>query len=79
MLVRFYSIEWSDVNEDLPSSAILELDDDIDENEIEMMGADMLQEEFGVEVDTYEWEFVSGGDEDATDDPFSFGRDEDED
>lgn len=67
MLIRFYSIEWQEDSEELPTSVTLELDDETDENEVEMMGADMLQEEFGVGVDSFQWEKIDGEDED----PFS--------
>ena len=73
MLVRFYSIEWQEESEELPSSVTLEIDDDTDPNEIEMMGGDMLEEEFGKPVDSFEWEIVE---EDDKEDPFSFGTEE---
>jgi hypothetical protein len=73
MLVRFYSIEWQEESEELPTSVTLELDDETDDNEIEMMGGDMLEEEFGVAVDSFEWEKVG---EEETEDPFSFGTEE---
>jgi hypothetical protein len=73
MLVRFYSIEWQEESEDLPSTVTLELEDDVDDNEIEMTGGDMLEEEFGIPVDSFEWERVE---EEDKDDPFSFGEEE---
>jgi hypothetical protein len=76
MLVRFYSIEWAEegTSEPLPTSVTLEIDDGTDVAEIEMNGGDMLEEEFGVAVDSFEWESL---DED-TEDPFSFVPDSDE-
>jgi hypothetical protein len=73
MLVRFYSIEWQEDSDDLPNVVTLELDDSTDDNEIEMMGGDMLEEEFGIPVDSFEWERVE---EEDKDDPFSFGEEE---
>lgn len=73
MLIRFYAIEWQEESEDLPTSVTLEVDDETDENEIEMMGGDMLEEEFGVAVDSFEWEKTE---EDDKEDPFSFGAEE---
>jgi hypothetical protein len=73
MLIRFYSIEWQEDSEELPTSVTLDIDDDTDENEIEMMGSDMLEDEFGVEVDSFQWERI---DEEEKEDPFSFGTDE---
>lgn len=74
MLVRFYSIEWQSDSEDLPTSVTLDIEDGTDVAEIEMNGGDMLEEEFGVEVDSFEWEQV----DDDTEDPFSFATDPDE-
>lgn len=74
MLVRFYSIEWQQESEELPTSVTLEVADGTDVAEIEMNGGDMLEEEFGVAVDSYEWEQV----DDDTEDPFSFVPDSDE-
>jgi hypothetical protein len=71
MLVRFYAIEWADEDaemDNLPTSVTLEVEDGTDANELEMTGGDILQEEFGVDVDSFEWEFV----DDDTEDPFSF-------
>jgi hypothetical protein len=74
MLIRFYSIEWSgDVtSESLPSSVTIEVDDGMDAGEIEMNGADMLEEEFGVSVDSYEWEHIDADEQEV----FSFDKDE---
>lgn len=74
MLIKFYSIEWQEESEDLPSSVTIEVSDGTDVAEIEMNGGDMLEEEFGVPVDSYEWEQV----DDDTEDPFSFVTDPDE-
>lgn len=74
MLVRFYSIEWQEESDDLPTSVTLDIEDGTDVAEIEMNGGDMLEEEFGVPVDSYEWEQV----DDDTEDPFSFVTDPDE-
>ena len=74
MLVRFYSIEWQEESDDLPTSVTLEVADGTDVAEIEMNGGDMLEDEFGVAVDSYEWEQV----DDDTEDPFSFTTDPDE-
>jgi hypothetical protein len=74
MLVRFYSIEWQEDSEELPTSVTLEVADGTDVAEIEMNGGDMLEDEFGVAVDSYEWEQV----DDDTEDPFSFTTDPDE-
>jgi hypothetical protein len=74
MLVRFYSIEWQEESEELPTSVTLEVADGTDVAEIEMNGGDMLEEEFGVAVDSFEWEQV----DDDTEDPFSFTTDPDE-
>jgi hypothetical protein len=74
MLVRFYSIEWQKESEELPTSVTLEVADGTDVAEIEMNGGDMLEDEFGVAVDSYEWEQV----DDDTEDPFSFTTDPDE-
>jgi hypothetical protein len=74
MLVRFYSIEWQEESDDLPTSVTLEVADGTDVAEIEMSGGDMLEDEFGVAVDSYEWEQV----DDDTEDPFSFTTDPDE-
>jgi hypothetical protein len=78
MLVRFYSIEWSQeaTSEPLPTSVTLEIEDGTDVAEIEMNGGDMLEEEFGVAVDSFEWDKIDEDDEDA--DPFSFVTDPDE-
>lgn len=73
MLIRFYSIEWQEESEDLPTSVMLEVDDETDDNEIEMMGADLLEEEFGTPVDSFEWEKT---DNDENEDPFSFNEEE---
>jgi hypothetical protein len=74
MLVRFYSIEWSEESEELPTSVTLDIEDGTDVAEIEMNGGDMLEDEFGVAVDSFEWEQV----DDDTEDPFSFTTDPDE-
>lgn len=76
MLLRFYSIEWVEegTSEPLPTSVTLEVEDGTDVAEIEMNGGDMLEEEFGVGVDSFEWETI----EDDTEDPFSFVTDPDE-
>jgi len=39
------------------------------------MGGDMLEEEFGIAVDSFEWERL---DEEEKEDPFSFGTEEEE-
>jgi hypothetical protein len=74
MLIRFYNIIWEEDN-DLPSTVTMELEDSIDDGEIDMHGCDMLKDEFGEEVDSFEWEKIE---EDDKDDPFSFGADEDD-
>jgi len=74
MIIRFYSIEWQEESEELPTSVTLEVADGTDVAEIEMNGGDMLEEEFGVAVDSYEWEQV----DDDTEDPFSFVTDPEE-
>ena len=74
MLIRFYSIEWSGdaTSESLPSSVTMEVEDGIDAGEIEMNGSEILEEEFGIPVDSYEWEHVDAEDEEV----FSFDREE---
>jgi hypothetical protein len=72
MLVRFYSIEWQEESDDLPTSVTLDIEDGTDVAEIEMNGGDMLEDEFGVAVDSFEWEQV----DDDTEDPFSFCTEE---
>lgn len=72
--MRFYSIEWSEESEDLPTSVTLDIEDGTDVAEIEMNGGDMLEDEFGIAVDSFEWEQV----DDDTEDPFSFATDPDE-
>ena len=76
MLIRFYSIEWAEegTSEPLPTSVTLEVADGTDVAEIEMNGGDMLEEEFGVVVDSFEWESLDEEEED----PFSFVPDSDE-
>jgi len=74
MLIRFYSIEWSGdaTSESLPTSLTMEVEDGMDAGEIEMNGAEILEDEFGTSVDSYEWEYVDADDEEV----FSFDREE---
>lgn len=74
MLIRFYSIEWAGdaTSESLPTSLTMEVEDGMDAGEIEMNGAEILQDEFGTEVDSFEWEHVDAEDEEV----FSFDREE---
>jgi hypothetical protein len=66
MLVRFYSIEWDEESAELPASVTIDVDFE-DENEVEMNGSDILEEEFGVAVSSFEWELA---DEDDDEDAF---------
>jgi hypothetical protein len=68
MIIRFYSIEWQQESEELPSTVTMDVEDGTDVAEIEMNGADMLEEEFGVPVDSFEWEV----NDEEQEDPFSF-------
>lgn len=74
MLIRFYSIEWSNdvTSESLPSSVTMEVEDGMDAGEIEMNCSDMLEEEFGQVVDSCEWEYVDDDEEEV----FSFNKED---
>lgn len=70
MLVRFYSICWAESDDDeLPSSVTMEVDEEIDANEVEATGDQLLFDEFGVEVESFEWEKLDEDEENV--DPFS--------
>jgi hypothetical protein len=66
MEIRFYSIDWGD-DDSLPTSVVVDVDCDEDDD-IDELGAEILEEECGVEPQSFMWEFA---DEDEDEDAFA--------
>lgn len=64
MDIRFYSIDWGDEDNSLPTSIIVDVDCDEDDD-IDAIGAEILEEECGVEPQSFMWEYADDEDEDA--------------
>jgi len=70
MEIRFYSIDWGD-EDGLPTSIVVDVDCDEDDD-IDELGAEILEEECGVEPQSFMWEFA---DEDEDEDPYAEDED----
>lgn len=64
MDVRFYSIEWDEEDNSLPTSVVIEVDCD-ETDDIDELGNEILEDEFGVTPNSFMWEFADEDDEEA--------------